>query len=649
MDKSRWTRTPPASMLPRAGLVLAAGVALAACSDPGTSTGQVAEDGVTTGAVALDRFAANHENPYADPEARFEIRVETDAMVPMRDGVRLATDLYLPVEPADRGDALPVVLIRLPYDKASYRGGAIQPARFFAGQGYAVVVQDVRGKYASEGRYLLSAADREDGYDAVEWASTQPWSNGKVGTFGCSYLGENQTQLMTQRHPAHAAAIPLAAGGSIGSAGGRYGYFGIFEGGAFGLSASFGWFRGNGRKLPGGEPSPAVEMFAALRELPTIDLMRKYGPPDRDTDWEEILSTPLADEWWDQLGYLRDDDRFDTPALHVNSWYDLGANETLQQWRMMQDHAVSERGGAHQFVILSPTSHCMSERATQHTVVGDIDFGDARLPYRSLYLAWFDYWLRGDENGVTRIPKVHYYVMGRNEWASADTWPPPGAEPTRLYLHSGGSANTRFGDGTLTEDTPGEEPADLYAYDPGDPVPSRGGSVCCTGNPADQPGAFDQSDIEGREDVLVYTGDPIGDGGLEVAGPLEARLHVSSDAPDTDFTVKLLDVHPDGRAINIVEGITRARYRDGYEEPVMMEEGEIYPLRVDLHSVAHWFAPGHHVRIEVSSSNFPRFDRNLNTGGNNYDETEWRVARNTIHHSREHASHVVLPVMTGAR
>ena len=646
MDKHRrmQARSPrvPTLGLPALTVLLLAVPVLAGCGPP-------ADGAPPPPAQALQRFAADPADPHARPKARFEVDVEKDLMVPMRDGVRLATDLYMPAGASERGDALPVVLIRLPYNKQAYRGGAVGPAEFFAGQGYAVVVQDVRGKYASEGDYLLSAADREDGYDAVEWAATQPWSNGRVGTFGCSYLGENQTQLMTQRHPAHAAAIPLAAGGAVGSAGGRYGYFGIFEGGAFGLSASFGWFRGNGRKRPGGAPAPPVEAFAALRELPTIDLMRRYGPPDRDTDWEEIMSTPLADEWWDQLGYLRDDDRFDTPALHVNSWYDLGANETIQQWRMMRDQAVSDRGGAHQYVILSPTTHCMSERATQHTVVGDIDFGDARLPYWSLYLAWFDYWLRGDENGITEIPKVHYYVMGRNEWAAADAWPPPGAEATRLYLRGGGEANSRFGDGTLSAEPPGDEPPDAYVYDPADPVPSRGGSVCCTGNPADQPGAYDQSDIEEREDVLVYTGDPVGEAGLEIAGPLEARLHVSSSAPDTDFTVKLLDVHPDGRSINIVEGIQRARYRDGYEAPAMMEAGEVYEVRVDLHSVAHWFAPGHRVRIEVSSSNFPRFDRNLNTGGNNYDETEWEIAENTIHHAGAHASHIVLPIVARER
>ena len=589
------------------------------------------------------------EDPYAPPAPRFEVRVEKNLMVPMRDGVRLATDLYVPVELSDQEEKLPVILIRLPYDKENYTGGAISPARYFAGHGYAVVVQDTRGKFQSEGDYLLSAADRLDGYDAVEWASSQDWSNGRVGTFGCSYLGENQTQLMAMRHPAHAAAIPLAAGGSVGSAGGRYGYFGIFEGGAFGLSASFGWFRGAGRKSPGGEPAPPVETFAALQELPTVDLMKKYGPPDRDTDWEEVVSEPLAGPWWDQLGYLSDDDRFDTPALHVNSWYDLGANETLQQWRLMQDNAISDRGRDHQYVILSPTTHCRSESATEHTVVGEIDFGDARLPYLSIYLQWFDYWLNGAENGILEMPKVHYYVLGRNEWASSETWPVPGTSFTRFYLHSHGGANSRSGDGTLSETAPDAEPPDRFTYDPADPVPSRGGSVCCTGNPDDQPGAFDQSDIEDREDVLVYTSEPIGDDGMEITGPIEANLYVVSSALDTDFTVKLLDVYPDGTAINIVEGIQRARYRTGYERPEPMTPGQIHEVAVDLHATSYWFAPGHRVRVEVSSSNFPRFDRNLNTGGNNYDETEWVVAQNMIHHAREQASHLVLPVIEGGR
>jgi putative CocE/NonD family hydrolase len=599
---------------------------------------------VASPTTALAQQSAS-DGPFAPPAARYEVRVDKNVMVAMRDGIRLATDVYRPVG-LDQ-DRLPVVLLRLPYDKETYSGGAIGPARFFAGQGYAVVVQDTRGKFQSEGDYLVSAADRLDGYDTVDWAARQTWSNGRVGTFGCSYLGENQTQLAAMRHPAHMAAIPLAAGGSVGTAGGRYGYFGIYEGGVFGLSAAFGWFRTAGQKQPGGAPPPAIEVGAALRELPTIGLMERYGPPDRETDWEEFLSEPLTSEWWNGLGYLRDDDRFDTPALHVNSWYDLGAAETLQQWRLMQDNAESGRTRDHQYVILSPTSHCQSERATAHTVVGEIDFGDARLDYWSIYLRWFDHWLRGEENGVTAMPKVQYYTMGRNEWGSSNDWPIPDTRFTRMYLHSAGHANSRLGDGGLSEQPPATEPADRFSYDPADPVPSRGGSVCCTGNPLDQPGAFDQSDIELREDVLVYTSGAVGSEGLEITGPVSAVLHVSSSARDTDFTIKLLDVYPDGRSINVVEGIRRARFRNGYETTEFMEPGQTYRVEIDLHAVSYWFQPGHRLRVEVSSSNFPRFERNLNTGGNNFDETEWVVAENVIHHSAVAPSHLVLPVVDG--
>ncbi len=614
-------------------------------ADDTSGAARAAADGSPRGASP---GAAALELSLTPPAPRYEVRVEKDLMVPMRDGVRLATDLYLPVGPADRGERLPVVMMRLPYDKESYVTGAIEPARFFAGHGYAVVVQDTRGKFRSEGEYTVSAADRNDGYDAVEWASEQPWSNGKVGTYGCSYLGENQIQLAAMRHPAHAAAIPQAAGGAVGSAGGRYGYFGVYEGGAFALSASFGWFRFAGRKLPGGRPPPPVETAAALRELPTIDLMARYGPPDRETDWEEFLSEPLAGPWWEGLGFMTDADRFDTPALHVNSWYDLGAAETLLEWRLMRRNATSARGGDHQYVILSPATHCNSERATEHTVVGEVDVGDARFPYRTVYLRWFDHWLKGEDNGITAMPRVRYYVMGRNEWRAADTWPVPGADFVRWYLHSGGSANTRSGEGGLSAREPLDEPPDRYVYDPADPVPSRGGSVCCTGNPDDQPGAFDQSDIEDRPDVLVYTSAPMGPDGLEVTGPVRAVLYVVSSARDTDFTVKLLDVLPDGRAINIVEGIQRARYRHGYERPALLEPGRTYRIDIDLHATSYWFAPGHRIRVEVSSSNFPRFDRNLNTGGDNYDETAWVVARNEIHHSAERPSHLVLPVVKGS-
>jgi uncharacterized protein len=326
----------------------------------------------------------------------------------------------------------------------------------------------------------------------------------------------------------------------------------------------------------------------------------------------------------------------------VDSWYDLGIARTLQLFDLMRRNAVDERTREHQYVIISPTTHCQSERATENTRVGELDVGDARLPYWQIYLDWFDHWLKGVDNGVTDMPRVQYYVMGANEWRSANEWPVPEARPTRLYLHSGGLAGERMDDGVLSHQPPAViEPPDRYVYDPADPVPSRGGAV----NPQDQPGAYDQSDLEQRADVLVYTTPPL-DEPLDVVGPLRATLYVSSSAPDTDFTVKLVDVHPDGRAFNVQEGILRARYREGFDRTVWMRPGEVYEVEVDLQATAHRFRAGHRVRIEVSSSNFPGFDRNLNTGGDNVTETEWRIAENAIHHSPEHPSSLLLHVVS---
>jgi putative CocE/NonD family hydrolase len=591
-------------------------------------------------------------------EPKYEVRLEKSVMVPMRDGVKLSTDLYFPEEAEE---PLPTVLIRTPYNKKPGRREG-SPTWFFAGQGYVVAVQDKRGKFESEGEYVVSGGDDRDGYDTVDWLAKQTWSNGKVGTYGCSYLGDVQIFQATLRNPHLAAMIPQASGSSIGSAGERYTYFGVRMGGALELAGGVGWFRQYGSKLyyrpPANTPHselvetaeyfnpapvlPEIDYKEIWWSLPVIDMMKKAGAPP--TDWEPYYSLEPTDPWWDQFAYLTDEDRFDVPALFVNSWYDFGIADTLYQFGLFRRNAESARARDNQFVIISPTAHCASERATEKTIVGARDLGDARLDYWNIYLNWFDHWLKGIPNGVTSMPKVQYYVMGRNVWQSADSWPVPGTELTTYYLHSAGDANSRFGSGTLTPDPPGNEPSDRYTYDPATPVPSVGGPLCCTGTPDAPAGAFDQSGVEMRNDVLVFT-TPELDEGIEVTGPLQAVLYVSSSARDTDFTVKLVDVYPDGTAFNVQEGILRARYREGFDKKVWMEPDGVYEVRIDLQATSNYFGPGHRVRLEVSSSNFPRFDRNLNTGGNNYDETEWVVARNTVHHSRRYPSHLVLPVV----
>jgi putative CocE/NonD family hydrolase len=370
-------------------------------------------------------------------------------------------------------------------------------------------------------------------------------------------------------------------------------------------------------------------------------LNKAGGPP---TDFEDFVSHAPGDPWWDQFGYIRPEDRFDVPSLQVNSWYDFGIAETLQQFNQFRTNAVSARARDHQFIIVSPTEHCRSELATERTRVGQRDLGDARFAYWELYLRWFDYWLQGIENGVTRMPKVRLYVMGRNAWRDEHEWPLARTQFVKYYLHSGGRANSRFGDGVLSDVVPGSESPDSFVYDPASPVPSVGGPGCCSGSSEAAAGAFDQAEVEQRNDVLVYSTPPL-ERGTEVTGPLEAILYISSTAPDTDITAKLVDVYPDGTAYNVQESILRARYREGFTRAVWMDPGGVYRLRIDLKATSNYFGPGHRIRLEVSSSSFPRYDRNLNTGGNNYDETRWRVARNTIHHTARYASHLVLPII----
>ena len=323
------------------------------------------------------------------------------------------------------------------------------------------------------------------------------------------------------------------------------------------------------------DPAPArpdVNPRDLWRILPVRDLMKKAGAPP--SDWEAVLGYELADPWWDAFPYLKGDERIDVPALFVNSWYDFGVAETLFEFNFFKQHAVSGRARENQFVIISPMTHCRSEVASESTVVGEREMGDARLDYWNIYLRWFDYWLRGIDSGVTDMPKVQYYVMGRNEWASSEAWPLPETRFTKYYLHSNGRANSGRGTGTLSMGVPASEPSDAFVYDPATPVPSRGGPVCCTGTPDAPEGSFDQSDVEMRHDVLVYSTPPL-DQGIEVTGPLEVVLYVSSSARDTDFTAKLVDVYPDGRAFNVQEGILRARYREGFDKKVWMEPDEV--------------------------------------------------------------------------
>ena len=360
--------------------------------------------------------------------------------------------------------------------------------------------------------------------------------------------------------------------------------------------------------------------------------------------YEEMIKRKPNDPAWYKGGLYHSNMPFGVPSLWFMSWYDISTGPNLALFNHLRKNARDPEVAENQFAVIAPTLHCAFWRSSEKTVVGERNLGDARFDYDGLIYSWFDYWLKGEENGIlTKTPKVQYYTMGLNKWQSSETWPPEDTEMETFYLHSGGRANSVFGDGMLSTSLPGQEDhPDAFVYDPSFPVPSYGGNVCCTGN-AVQGGSFDQRQLETRHDILVYSTDPL-ETGVEVSGTVEITVYVSSDVRDTDFTVKLLDVCPNGSAYNLDETIQRARYREGYDKEVFMEKGKVCELAISPISTSAYFAPGHRIRIEISSSNFPRFARNLNTGGNNYDEIDGVVAHNSVHHSSSYPSHIRLPL-----
>lgn len=594
--------------------------------------------------------------------------LDPNVFVPMRDGVRLATDLHLPAAPG--GTRMPIVLIRTPYNKNGVRptAGTNSIIEFFTDHGYVVAVQDKRGRFASEGMYLLSGGDADDGYDTVDWLSRQPWSNGAIGTFGCSYVGDTQIFLAQTKHPALKAMIPQASGSSVGSLGGFYRYFGARTGGVSAWAPLMGWFAERGQKivprLSADLPHDVYNANAAMWDITrktTVDLRKAWNHlPMKEaltlqgmpmTDFEDTISKPATDPYWDTLPYMKEDYTSDVPTLFINSWYDFGADMTLLEFNHFRKHSVSAQARENQYAIMSPHTHCAFEReAAERTMVGERDVGDTRFDYRQAYLTWFDAWLKNDQRAHQRLkewPHVQYYSMGHNRWKSAGAWPVKGTSEHTLFLSSAGKANGLNGDGLLAATSNRAASSDTFIYDPTNPVPSRGGSFCapCMGlSDGGLPGAADQRPVEVRDDVLVYTSEVLQQE-LNVTGEPFVVMHVSSDVVDTDFTVKLVDVQPDGRAFNVLDGILRARYREGQHQELWMRTGETYQLTIPLGATSNVFLPGHRIRLEISSSNFPQYERNLNVGGVNVEQTKWAVARNTVHHTPELRSRLVLPVV----
>ncbi|MDF2158592.1 CocE/NonD family hydrolase [Algoriphagus sp. CAU 1675] len=589
--------------------------------------------------------------------------VDQKVMMPMRDGNRLATDIYRP----KTDEPVPIVFSRTPYNFNTYGDGelrtrTLQTALEWVKKGYAYVVQNERGRFFSEGEWDILGTPLTDSYDAFDWMAKQSWSNGKIGTLGCSSTAEWQMAAASLDHPALAALVPQGFGAGVGRIGEYFEQGNWYRGGA-GQMLFTAWLYGTQHdplapRLQKGISQedllrlqrfydmapeyPRVDWKEGLAHLPVQDIIKNVNGPRGI--YEEMITRKPNDARWYQGGLYHDDMPFDKPSFWFVSWYDVSTSPNLALYNHVRENALSKKARDNQYLVIAPVLHCSYTRATENTIVGERSVGDARLNYDEIITAWFDLWLKGDDKGaIAKMPKVTYYTMGSNKWQSSDVWPPASAKMTTFYLDSEGNANTRNGDGKLVSKLPKKGNKDTFKYDPMNPVNSYGGNVCCTGN-AVQGGSFDQSEMELRDDILVYTSEPLEEG-VEISGFIESYLYLSSDVKDTDVTIKLIDVYPDGKAYNLDETIQRVRYRESYEKEVWMEEGKVYEVKMTPMSTSNFFEKGHRIRIEISSSNFPRFDRNMNTGGNNYDETEGVIATNSIHHGGIHPSKIVLPMI----
>jgi putative CocE/NonD family hydrolase len=609
---------------------------------------------------------------------------QKELFVAMRDGVRLSTDVLLPDGAAGK---LPAVLVRTPYDKDRGEGMVTTKwVEFFLRQGYAVVLQNERGFFFSEGtftNYLRGAST--DGYDTVEWIVNQLWSNGKVGTIGCSSSAEHQWPLAAGNHAGHVAMIPAASGTAVGNIPGNDTRGAFYRSGVPVFGPWAGWYGGSGiseRPLLPTESTPEQRIRlrnrfsllpppdfnpadpAKLMHLPSKDVLREVGGPL--TPFDNYITWTPADPRWDEVEQIGAGAAPRVPALHINTWHDIAICETTRLFNYLQDLETPD-----QYLIIGPGPHCimsaeppynlqisdlrallarfgaarldqMPDRNMADLTFGDLAIGDARYRgadrgYVKLFLAWFDHWLKGEPDTITAMPKVQLFVMGQG-WVNGDRWPLGHTHFTTYFLSGDPVPPMGHESGTLTTTSSSQDHVDSYLYDPTMPVPSIGGGL-------DPATARDQRPIEARKDVLVYSSAPL-EQPVTIAGPIEVVLYVSSSAKDTDFIVKLIDVYPDGKAINLSDDAFRVRYRDGFDQMVPMQPGEIYKITLSNMVTAVRFAAGHRIRLHVTSSNFPVYERNLNTGGNNYDETTAVVARNSLHHGPGHPSHLVLPVLS---
>lgn len=561
-----------------------------------------------------------------------DVVVERNVAMKTRDGVTLFADVYRPA-----GDeALPVLLTRTPYDKSNSSAFG----RMGALRGYMVVIQDTRGRYTSAGEWYPFKHEIEDGYDTVEWAAALPHSNGKVGMFSGSYVGATQ-MLAAIGHPPHLAGICPVVTAS------NYHENWTYQGGAFEQWFNESWTSGLAQDTANRELRKASNAMVSSTVLPLTqypvfnlkpaggtELTKELAP--YFLDW---LAHPNYDSYWKQWSIEENFGSIQVPALTIAAWYDLFQGGSLRNYLGIRAHGGTEAARNGSQLVIAIGGHSGWSRK-----VGDIDFGpDAAFDENAITLDWYDYLFKGKQNQFANGKPVKIFVMGENKWRDEASWPLERAKETRYYLHSDGKANSAAGSGSLTTAAGNKETADSYVYDPANPVPTVGGPLCC--DPVHLPGGpRDQREVESRQDVLVYSTPPL-DEDTEVTGPITLDLFAKSSTVDTDFTGKLVDVGPDGFAQNLTEGILRARYRLSTSEATPIAPGKVYEYKIDLWSTSNVFLKGHRIRLEVSSSNFPRFDRNLNTGKSAAESSELVKATNTVFHDSEHLSALVLPVV----
>ncbi len=562
--------------------------------------------------------------------------VERDVMAEMRDGTMLSADVYRPSE----GDGpWPVLLIRQPYDKAHAEMFSYLHPSWYASQGYIVVSQDIRGRWASGGEFSPFRHEAEDGYDTVEWAVELPGSSGKVGMYGFSYGGLTQLMAASLGPPHLTCICPAFCTPQL--------YEGwAYNGGAFALSFNLTWAMYLAtdtarRKGLSGYEATLWKSIQSMHDwwqwlpMESFPLLRAHDLAPYFFEW---IDHPSYDAYWQRWNIERVYSRITVPALHIGGWYDIFRDGDLTLYGGMKDRAGSKKARENQKLVMGPWYHNPWNR-----ILGPCDLGEvAASRMDDLQVRWFDYWLKGLANGIMEEPRVRYFMLGENSWRESSSWPPAKAESLTLYLHSQGRANSLSGDGGLTRRLPDDEAPDVYVYNPRDPVPSLGGQSCCI--PGVTPmGPSDQRQVEAINQVLVYTTPPL-ENPFCITGKVSVRLFASTDVPDTDFCVKLVDVSPSGKAINLTSGILRAKYRDSLENPELLTAGTVYSFSINGGSIAALIRRGHRIRLEVAGSNFPCWDRNTNSGNNPMKDgyADIRVATHQVFHDRDHPSCVVL-------